>query len=34
VKTAALYVVPIKNYSKNTHDSSILKWILVHFRNR
>ncbi len=29
VKTAALYLVPIKSYSKNTHGSSILKWILV-----
>ncbi len=28
VKTAALYLVPIKSYSKNTHGSSILKWIL------
>ena len=29
VKTVALYHVPIKSYSKNTHGSSILKWILV-----
>ena len=29
VKTVALYHVPIKIYSKNTHGSSILKWILV-----
>ena len=29
VKTAALYHVPIKSYLKNTHGSSILKWILV-----
>jgi hypothetical protein len=28
VKTAALWHVPIKSYSKNTHGSSILKWIL------
>jgi hypothetical protein len=31
VKTAALYHVLIKSYSKNTHVSSILKWILVEY---
>jgi hypothetical protein len=30
-KTAALYLVPFKSYSRNTHDSSILKWTLVRF---
>jgi hypothetical protein len=29
VKTAGLYHIPVKSYSKNTHGSSILKWILV-----
>ncbi len=31
-KTAALYLVPIKSYSKNTQGSSILKCILVKMR--
>jgi hypothetical protein len=29
VKTAGLHLIPIKNYSKNTHPSSILKWIIA-----
>jgi hypothetical protein len=29
VKTAALYLVPIKSYSKNTHASFIFKWAIV-----
>jgi hypothetical protein len=29
VKTAGLYRIPVKSYSKNTHGSSFLKWILV-----
>ena len=29
IKTADLYHVPIKSYSKNTHPPFILKWILV-----
>jgi hemolysin-activating ACP:hemolysin acyltransferase len=29
VKTAALYLVPIKSYSKNTHPPSFLKWALI-----
>ena len=29
IKTADLYHVPIKSYSKNTHPVFILKWILV-----
>ncbi len=28
VKTAALYLVPIKSYSKNTHTPSFLKWVI------
>ena len=29
IKTAGLYHVPIKSYSKNTHPPFILKWILI-----
>ncbi len=29
VKTAALYLVPIKSYSKNTHPPSFLEWAVV-----
>jgi hypothetical protein len=29
VKTAGLYLLPIKSYSKNTQGSSILKWIII-----
>jgi hypothetical protein len=29
VKTAALYLVPIKSYSKNTHTPSFLKWVIT-----
>ena len=29
VKTAGLYRIPVKSYSKNTHGFSIMKWILV-----
>jgi hypothetical protein len=29
VKTAALYIVPIKSYSKNTHPAFFLKWAVV-----
>ena len=28
VKTAALHLVPIKSYSKNTHPPSFLKWAI------
>jgi hypothetical protein len=28
VKTAALYLVPIKSYSKNTHPPFVLEWAL------
>ncbi len=34
VKTAALYLVPIRSYSKNTHTSFISKWIIVPFPER
>ncbi len=29
VKTAGPHLIPIKSYSKNTHPSSFLKWIIV-----
>jgi hypothetical protein len=29
VKTAALYLVPIKSYSKNTHPPSFLEWAVL-----
>jgi hypothetical protein len=29
VKTAALYLVPVKSYSKNTHAPFILKWAII-----
>ena len=32
IKTARLYHIPIKSYSKNTHPSFILKWILDHLK--
>ncbi len=31
VKTAGPHLIPIKSYSKNTHPSSFLKWIIVCF---
>jgi hypothetical protein len=31
VKTAGPHLIPIKSYSKNTHPSSFLKWIIVDF---
>jgi hypothetical protein len=33
VKTAALYLVPIKRYSKNTYPPSFLKWAVDTFQN-
>ena len=29
VKTAGLYLVSIESYSKNTHGSYILKWVII-----
>jgi len=33
VKITGHHLIPIKSYSKNTHPSSFLKWILVHNKN-
>ena len=33
VKTAGLYLIPIKSYFKNTQLHYILKWILVRFKH-
>jgi hypothetical protein len=33
VKTAALYLVPIKSYSKNTHPPSFLEWAVDTIRS-
>ena len=33
VKTTALYLAPIKSYSKNTHAPFILKWAIIQFHS-
>ncbi len=33
VKTAGPHLIPIKSYSKNTHPSSFLKWIIVDYHD-